>query len=240
MIDQTILVDLDAILDTRLATMSKIDVEAAIKAVADDRYRNRLRDDWDIITEGRVSKERFKEEYARRDVETLKRAMMTPMVKLVAGMTKAIQWRAAAQVDVRSITLLINTWPYVDLNKEQLEMYVACMSMYCAASTQIRTVCLSLEDLTPKRLDKTTDIWVTYAYDEWLTLHLKGLAENPIWETTLLTAQIMHNPVALKEEDLSNKETGEVYDPFVMHQAAMAEFIGIEFHPALAFSMVHS
>lgn len=235
--DQTILIDLDALVDTRLPVLSSLSPEGAA-TIMKNGYWDRQRDDFDEMSGGLIDLAAYKAAYAARDKETLKGAILTTLLHLVGPMTQELQRRQASKIEIGEIHLLVNIWPY-KLEDYEVEEYLNVIRHYVALSCKVNAVNASIEDLTPQALDKLADIYMTYNYDEWMTTHGEELRTNPLPMMTILTPAIMHNPEKLSKEELTDMKTGMEFNPFKLHQDVMSEFIGIEFHPAFVFSMVH-
>lgn len=234
---QTLLIDLDALVDTRLGTLSKISSDITAEIMTNG-YWDRMRDDFDVLSQNKIDINEYKRLYAERDVETLVNSIMTAALTLIGPMTQELQKRATRGVDVGEIEVLINFAPY-KLERELIDEYVEVIRNYLAITCKVSATFLPVAELNPLKLDQVADIWITYAYDEWMTLHNEALLTNRIPMMTILAPALMHNPDKLTKEELTDIRTGEEFNPFKLHQDIMAEFIGIEFHPSFVFSMVH-
>lgn len=234
---QTLLIDLDALVDTRLGTLNKISSDITAEIMGNG-YWDRMRDDFDVLSRNKIDIDEYKRLYAERDVETLASSIMTAALTLIGPMTQELQKRAARAVDVGEIEVMINFSPY-KLDRELIEEYVNVIRNYLAITCKVSGVHFSLAELTPTKLDQIADIWITYAYDDWLTLHNQALLTDRIPMMTILAPALMYNAEKLSKEELTDIRTGEEFNPFKLHQDIMAEFIGIEFHPSFVFSMVH-
>lgn len=237
MTKQTILLDLDAVLDTRLGSLSQVSPDAAV-AVMRNGYWEREQDNFDVLSGGLITLEQYKTAYAKRDETTLAASVLTRLVDVLGPITQELQRKQSAQVEVSEIHLLLNFYPY-KLEPATVEAFLASIKVYLAVSTQVRAVSYAPADLTPVNLDKLCDLYILYDYNEWIGLHRDALAAHPIPMTTMLAPELWHSKDALKPEYIVDKETGMTRNPFRLHQMIMAEFIGLEFHPIFLFSMVH-
>lgn len=235
--DQTIVIDLDAIFDTRIGTIAGINPVVAIEIVASERYRNRETADWGAITEGAISRAEFEAAYALRNKETLQRSVMTAMPKIIGDFTKSLQWKGIVQIDVDKVSIKVNLWPY-KFNSDERSVLRDCMAQYTSATATIEFIHVSMADMTPHRLDHLGDIWITYDYNEWMTHHTENLVKYRAPLMTVLCPKVLYNPEAFNEGDLVDKELSGVFDPFMVHQVTMCEFLGVEFYPSFTFSAV--
>ncbi len=235
--DQIIMVDLDALFDTRIATIAGLNPETGIKLIANDRYRKRTNANWTDITNGAITTEAFNEAYRNRDKETLTRATITKMPEIIGEFTKSLQWRGIVKIDVDKVSIKVNTWPY-KFTSDEKRVLRDCMAQYTSATATIEFVHVSLQDMIPSRLDELADIWITYEYNDWIAMHQDNLLRYRIPMMTILVPQVMYNEELINEEDYTDKELGGTYDPFKVHQVTMSEFIGVEFYPPFTFSSV--
>jgi hypothetical protein len=237
MTNQTILIDLDAILDTRLGTVSRIS-QGAAAAVMNNGYWERDEDNFSKLSGGEILNDEYAELYRKRDVETLKRSALTRIVDVLGPVTKALQEKQAARVEVKDICLKINIAPYEVTVAEGDEIATA-MRAYVAVNTIIEVVNIPLEKLTPDNLDALCDIYIFYDYNEWFKVHGNRLLEKPIPMMTIMVPMLMANKDSVTDNDLLDKDTGMAHDPFKLHQMILAEYIGVEFQPAFVFSVIH-
>lgn len=235
--DQTIVIDLDAIFDTRIGTIAGINPVVAVAIIANDVYRNRESEDWEVITEGAITNEEFNAAYAARNKETLQRSVITAMPKIIGDFTKSLQWKGIIQIDVDKVSIKVNLWPYKFTSEEKRTLR-DCMAQYTSATATIEFVRISMEEMTPHRLDSLGDIWITYGYNEWMAYHTENLVKYRIPLMTLLCPKLLHNPEAFNETDLIDAELKGTFDPFMVHQVTMCEFLGVEFYPPFSFSAV--
>ena len=72
-----ILIDIDTLLDTRLGLLHTLNPEAVKRVVVNDRYWLRDYDDWEVLTEGLVTKSQFDDAWKQRTTDILQHSMMT-------------------------------------------------------------------------------------------------------------------------------------------------------------------
>lgn len=236
MADQTILIDLDALMDTRLGALSQISTEAAV-AVMKNAYWERERDDFDELSGGLITKDQFKATYAARTVETLKASVMTSLLDIIGPITKELQRKQSGGVEVQAIRVVLNAAPY-QLSDEEAAAFIDVIRQYVALNAQVSLIYLPMEKRTPTNIDNLCDMYVTYDYDEWFTMHHQALAENPLPMLTFMIPALLQNPEKLKPEEMIDKETGMVKDPLKAFQMLLMEYLAIEFQPSFIFSIV--
>lgn len=116
-------VELDGLLDTRLATLILLDEAEAAKAL-DLGYRTRLSDDW-VKLGLAVDQATYDERYRLRDRKTLQAARPTGIVPMVHQLVGALGKMADNTPFVEAVTLDINFWPYQVSEAERQEILTA-------------------------------------------------------------------------------------------------------------------
>lgn len=233
MIDQRILVNLDTLLDTRLGAISRHSAPAAT-AVMRNGYWSRENDDFEKMSGGLITNARFKEIYDNRDQAVLKASYLTNIHHLLLGITKALQHKKAAGVEVGTIRLTVNVWPY-KFTAEECEVLVESLRGFVAVTTEIDTAYISLADQTPGRLNNDYDAAIIYDYDEWDILHRKEMDESPIPLFTMMMAAKLRNGCSLSDE-VYQTEDG-VVDPWKALTHYMTGRIALAIEPLFFFSI---
>lgn len=218
---RTLFIDLDSLLDTRLATLARLNPLAASELVKrDSDYRQRDMDDWDRLTDGAVSNEAFREAYAKRDKETLKLARPTNAVKLIHQISRALAEQAIFEPDVDRTKIAINTYPY-DLSPQEEEMIVGAVMVYCSIAAEVVAVNYSLEELTPAKVKEEWDGVVLYDFDHWLSLHTNELNTVRMPTHTFVSPALFVKPVGDYSELIIPGL--ESHTPFEVMELAMVE-----------------
>ena len=126
---QRALIDIDLVLDTRYGTLKRIDEKLADALVLSNVYRDRVHDQFDLITNGVIGREQFSDLYAARDEETLFHSKFTDFIYHFRKDVLAGLQRLERQVDIESIEVDINIFPYelmeseTDIIRMSLERY---------------------------------------------------------------------------------------------------------------------
>ena len=234
MSEQIILVDLDAIFDTRLGTIARINPLAAAELVngeAFEKYQAREKDDWTTLTNGVVSNEVFTQAYAKRDVDTLKASAVSNYGTLLQGIINDLENKMIHTPLVSKVELHINTYPYA-LNEAELDMLKLCASEYTGMMTDIKTVSYPPEILTPQLLDKNYAVYITYNFNDWLGHHHVRLLNHRMPQFTFLAAALY---VAVPTEaDLV--ETGVADLPLAVEHV-FSEWCSVILSPVSFFSL---
>ena len=235
MSEQKILIDLDAIFDTRLGTIAKLNSNAADALVNTPelflKYHSRTKDDWNELTNGNITVEAFNAAYRERNVETLKASAITNYGTLLQGIINDLETKMIHTPLVSSVELHINTWPYV-LNEGELDMLKLCASEYTGLLTEIKTVILRPEMLKPQILDKNYAVYITYNFNDWFGHHHVNLLNYRMPQFTFLAAALYVTTPT--EADLV--ETGVVDLPLAVEHT-FSEWCSVVLSPASFFSL---
>lgn len=237
MSDQTILIELDALLDTRLGALSRLGIEWPARLMADTPYWERETDDFGEQLGGAISTQAYQEVYNARgkDLEVLKASGLTMMPQLLGPMSRTLQARKIKGLDVVGrIRFLLNVYPY-PLEAEECEAFCEALRPYIALSAEIETVSLPLKDITPEYLASHCDLFILYHFDEWDKLQRENLMRTPIPEVTLMVPQLY--PRKPTEQDITS-ETGHRYDPFKLICLVYLEHLALEVQPVFLYSLI--
>lgn len=220
----TIMVELDALLDTRIACLSHLSNEQ-IKEIMDKGYHTRLIDEFPY-----VSFNSFKKIYSQRSKSVLQDAIITPVVYLVKEFAIKKLKQISNSPFHEKPRIIINTHPYV-LNDEEIISLAECLITVTEGYSDVQFVNLSKEELTVGYVKNNISILVMYESYEWLEYHGKIGAFPKITcpEVTLFAPAIYFKPrTPLKE--------GE--DPFKAMELITAPLIGLKLLPIELFSLV--
>lgn len=234
--EQRMLVFIDALLDTRIATLSRMAPEAAAELFSREQsmYWKRTDDNFEVMTNGAVTQAEYLEAYAKRDVATLKHSSMTSLVLLLSGMVASLDTLRNNTPTVTSVRVDLNMWPY-RLTPEQTELYATCVSAYAGMETPINPVFVPIESVTPDNMRNQWEAVILYDLDEWVTHHLGSLTVNKIPRQTLIA------PARSANEDVSPErlqKLGITEHPFAVVEREFAPMIGLDLLDGKYFSAI--
>lgn len=235
MTKQRILVDLDALQDTRLGTLARIDPQA-IRAMGDD-YWTRDSDNFEKLTGGKITNAQFQTLYKARDVETLKHSIATGTVHYLGLCTRTLQSMSTGPEQIEEITVTVNLHPYALTEGEQQSLLEG-LQTFLALSTKVEAIFKATPDLSPEYLDQYYDAYILYDFNEWDSYHRTSLIRHPIREFTLMAPALFLTGKEPTPEELCD-EDGRFYDPFKIVQMALYEWVILEHFPSGMFSMLH-
>lgn len=226
-------VELDALLDTRLATISKIDADAAVRMVKSEEYYVRKHD----VFSG-VGEEMYRLAWQDRNVDTLKRSMMTHVPLMLRELITKLEQDEEQTPFSTQLSIEVNTWPYQLSVEEQDTLLLAVMS-YGGIQTIPEVVCKHPSELTPEKVKKTYSGLIMYNYRDWLELHLAELQKWPCPRVTLLAPALYHGPEPDMEE-LQRQGLQPNISGFEVIEISMAESIGLQLLDIKYFSILRS
>ncbi|MNH68448.1 hypothetical protein D3C73_205290 [compost metagenome] len=223
--------DLDAMYDSRMGTLLRMrDDIAQILPLA--QYRQRTMDDWTTLTGGLITTEAFNEQYARRDLATLKRCIITGMVPVLMNYIDSLKERFFRGVDVSSISVDINSYPYV-IPGPIADTLQNCLRILLPTYVNVNMCRHSPESMTPTFLKKHYNGWITYDHDTWLTLHKEELLGVPINEVACITPKLFKKePEELVGDEI---EAFRDMDKHGLLELIMEDFLHIEHIPVSDF-----
>jgi hypothetical protein len=165
-------IELDCLLDTRLATLFLIDAEAA-ESVLRKGYLDRWTDDFPVKTE------LYEKVYRARDRKTLKNSIMTPMVRLCREFVHETLKQGTQGPYQYTPKIVINMYPYQLTDSEQ-ETIVRVVATAVKQVCDIQIVSYDYDQLNPAWVKKECSVLVMYRYPEWLEYH----SLNGQWKKT--------------------------------------------------------
>ena len=231
---QRILVELDALLDTRLATIARIHSESAVQLLTDDRYYERVIDDFEPMVG--VTKEAFRLAYAERNVETLANSRLTNIPMILNDLIARMERESTTTPFVESLEVHVNVWPYEMSNEERDELAMAVMA-FAGIQTLVHTVSFRPEVLTPVFVKSRYTGLILYNFREWMRHHLEAFKKHVMPRVTVLAPALFYDEVP-KREDIAGEDMREDLNPFTLSEIAMVEMFNLSLLKAEFFSLL--
>lgn len=228
--DQKLYVELDALLDTRIATLAQLSPSMAIHALHHG-YADRISDEMQLVAPD-VTNADYAAAYAARDVETLLVARPTQMAYVLHDIIVDME-REQRKVSpgINDLVIELNIWPYA-LEPDESRLIAAAVAARCGIDHYIDVVSIPTAQLTLDKI-KTSEwsIMIMYNFQEWWVAVMRRYKERPTGVPTccmvapalLLTTQGADDP---KPRTLPD---GRVLDPFDTLVMCMADIIGLQF-----------
>lgn len=233
-----LLLDFDALFDTRMGTLLKLDPTIAdgfdLKA-----YRGRTLDDFERITGGRITQSAFQSAYASRDVDTLKNSLVTGILPLIVEYIDSLKERIFRKMDVTFIGVDVNIWPYSLAAPVINEYRDIITGLLPAHVDRVRMVRISPDELEASVFSSIYNGWVTYDFNAWISKHLNGIIETPAKGTTVILPKLfVKDPEQYYGEKGLTEEAIRESDKHGLFALLMADILTLEYLSAAHFSFV--
>jgi hypothetical protein len=210
--DQHILCEIDALIDTRLPSIARVNPDAAAKMV-NDYYWLRLSDDFEKYTGGLVTNEAYKAQYAKRDVDTLRGGLGTEMCLSLTSIFANLCDQRINTPLVTDVKLTINFYPYI-LAEEEIEAFLTSIAVFTNNEVKLGHVWLSPDEITPAFLDADYSAYILYDFNNWMRFQEQRFIDKVIPSITVFAPAI--SAVGdFTEEDITVANVG-VVSPFEM------------------------
>lgn len=237
-----ILIDLDVLLDTRIATLVQLDPDEAMRLL-ESGFTSRVTDDLSGMN-STISNEAYQEAYKNRDVETLKTSRMTNYIFELAILIKQMTENLAKDnTRVLDPCVVINYYPYKELDDEVLKQIIYAVEQYITTAVTIKSVYLSPEELDLKAM-KSSDIltYITYDFQVWFESAFSvkkgrnGIISYP--KLTIIAPKIMPKVDSFDHLDADSKKILQNKTPFEFMKIYWAPMFGIEYCPIEMMSLI--
>lgn len=228
------LVELDCLLDTRLGTLEHYSPPIAYTVYQNPDYFKRDWDNWEGLSKGGITNNKFWELYAQRDVEVLSKSRPTSILGFLGKITKELDMARITSPEVEHIQVDVNVFPY-ELSETEKDQLRTLVFHYCALGTEVNVVSLSLKSITPQLLKERYDGLILYEFDNWFTHHVNTLNHVLIPRHAVFApALYIKDPAELLEE--TPEEFLDI-SPFAQFEMALIERISLELLNAKEFSV---
>ncbi len=225
---QKILIELDCLLDTRIGTIAMMGDELATQ-VLNNGYHTR-EEDW---FEG-IDNDKFKELYARRDIETLKYSTITTFLPLLKHLCNLIYEEAISRPYHSGPEVYVNIYPYY-MTGDTANYISSAIKHWVGSTADIHIVRTEPKDMVP-RFCKEYALIVMYNPTEWFNLHVPEMIRNHLRDITLYIPQIYQNKKP-SEQELSKIEN-ETINPFIALEIIMKTLIDVTLLDVSFFSII--
>lgn len=234
-----VLVELDALLDTRIATVARLYPQQAAKLL-NQHYRNRPSDQFKILIP-ELDEDAYASAYAGRDTDTLAAARPTDMVIILSDIVDDLVTQIATGSPlVNSLSVEVNTYPY-KLTSEEMDELSKAVSELTGIVVPVTAVYIPYESLDYDviRANKYS-VMVLYNYQDWFSKSHRKYTTRPVGcpDVTIVAPALVVNGADLREEQKFTLPNGRVMDPFDATTAAVADLVCFTFLPVAAFSLI--
>lgn len=165
----TMFVELDAILDTRLATLYGMGEDVVYRAFRNN-YSKRVTDDFYWLTD--EEKVNFNLLYKNRNRLTLRDAVLTPIVTLMREFVIATITQSMETPFIMTPKIVVNIHPY-KLLPEEIDVQLAVYRSLTKGKCTIEIVDMPIEQITPAYVKRNLSAIILYSPAEWLETHAR-------------------------------------------------------------------
>lgn len=237
--EQRILVELDALLDTRIATIARLDPGIAADIVG-PRYFNRPTDQFHLL-DNRIDDVAYQMAYASRDLDTMAIARPTAALDWLGKMVRDLekQFEEGAPT-VTSLAVDVNVYPY-RLSDEEAAQVGMSIAYYIGKFTSVNVINVPLAELSFAyiRAHRYTAV-ILYNFKEWIEASFKQYGDKQpmgVPAVTMFVPSLMADYTEYMDEKNRRLPDGRLLDPYEVTRETFAPFIGLEFTPSGLFSL---
>lgn len=230
-LDHNLLLDLDALYDTRFGTLLRLSKAAAIQVVRNG-YQVREIDDFERLSEGLVTNEVYQKAYAERDLDTLKKSIITGIPAVLITHIETLRERLERGVNVERISVTVNTWPYLlpgPVISAIIEALGVLLPEYCSVTSRR----IDMSKTGPQALQSAYDGWCTYDFDSWFAKHHEELLYRRANDLTVILPRLHIS--APEEYETQEDEAMNKLDKPSLQAMVLEEFIHLEHLPVVDF-----
>ena len=233
---QAMYIELDALLDTRLATLIRLSDQLAKQAI-DNGYRNRDSDRWDRLGLD-VDQPRYDELYRQRDKQTLKLARPTNLLVAIERTLEDLKLQAMVGPGEEKTTLFINLYPYHFDSEREIEAIKMALRYHLGASQPIETGFYAPEQLTPGLINNNWQSVFSYDFNEWLVAQVENLKAQRLTRTTFVSPALYWNDPPETDDDTYIEEFEANVSPFGALELSLTEWLALHLLDPVVFSVV--
>lgn len=238
----TVLVDLDSLLDMRIAIIDKIAPKIGSEIVK-DWYHTRNVDNFGR-TGTPLTDERFQEAYRNRSVKDISHATMTQMCVYINAVIMRYNQRAGLPFGNDSYSISVNINGY-DLSDKAKDVLILSMTQYTGGIAEIDIVDIPLDDLTVDLIKRTFTHVIMYDFNAWLERHKERFSHVQMPEVTFLVPRLhiagttteQLNKIETQVKEMMNEDLTDV---FYRTSLALSVFVCIVWLDVRLFSFITS
>ena len=218
----SVFVDLDSLMDTRLALLyyhfpDKIDTILSI-------YPFRLSDDYP----GVVDYATFLDLYKERNKEILLLSVITPIVYLLKDFVEKAIENLTQSIQPAPPKIFLNIYPY-QLSEEEVSVIVNALLSSIGKKVDLEVVNMSNKEITPEFLKACVNIYFKYDYYLWLdeVTEINKEWKSKCPEVKFICPSIL--PIEAKNVKKAFTADGIPVDPFKYFRLGLSSIFDIEF-----------
>lgn len=235
---QRLLVELDALLDTRIGTIARGWPELASEFL-NKQYATRISDEFNLL-HPMIDLALYRQAYRERDAETLMASRPTELFYRLKTIMAALEMRMMEGLpECEDVKLDINIWPY-ELSNEVKEEIVLTLEDHCAVTAEVSLVSIPYQELTTDRIlrDGWTFLYM-YNYHEWLRFHFEKCdrVPTPIPLVTVIVPALVTEVQKVADFAKQHPQVTKSADPFESLHVFFGQIINIQVSTVDEFSL---
>lgn len=226
---------LDEILDTRAAVLDMINHEATLELLM-NKYHERVVDDWETLTDGKIKNEDFKKIYSTRNKEVLKHSRISNFIPYISGFINDAENMFGYNPTINPPKIYLNIFPYTDLTEEELKDIKNSISYHCKCLlTQIEFCCYDQKSLTPNLIKNDFSFTFMYNFEEWKNKHIEAIGKQELMGVYINAPKLYISEIP--EEEVADIGNGLKMSAWQATEMAMLPFMVLNLVPANIFSI---
>lgn len=235
--DNAIYLELDSILDTRIATVDLIDPQFATELVFNNSYWKRNTDDFSVFKPDFNHKDYF-DRYSKRNNDTLYRAKLTTLLIFLQSIKEKLVKHIIDSPEQNQLNYVVNSYPYQlsDVVKEDI---VLALRHYLGLYANIEIRYIPYSQMTLKFIKTSFSDMFLYNFLEWLaaTHHTFDPKVGAPAVSLYVPALFVDSKNLPTKDDVLKTNEGNL-GPMESAKLFFAEFINLNFFPIENFSLI--
>lgn len=189
-------IDIDSLLDTRLAVLKILDPNLALTLIENERYHYRIIDSFGYITNTI-----FNQYYKRRNNTVLKQATVTNIVDILFSEIVTLKTKPGFYNPLKPIPIHINIFPYSLEEKEKENIIKVMYNILVIDNIEITITDRSFDRISPIYVDNNYICLFMYNGLKWLEYHVltKSLLSRNLPTTRLYVPALMEKPIIMNQ-----------------------------------------
>ena len=238
MSNQTVYVELNTLMDTRLACVESIYDANTAQELLKGAYDKRVSDDWSAILP-KLSTKAIEDLYTHHDITILARAMMTNMVSVLKDFIAEVNKGTSGNPLADPVSIHINTAPY-NLPESHCQVIVNSIAHHVGI-TDIKTINVPRHITTPAFFQGTYKTVFMYDFIPWFTMHHSALRKQHLSEMVWYVPKLKAFGEAAQNMEASLDETATMFfkkmNVWDAATIALTGYMNLQFLDIKAFNM---
>lgn len=225
-----ILVELDALLDTRLGTLASIDIDIANEIGQSEKYYNRYSDVMSQI-DSRIDDKVFRDRYLKRNVSVLQNSLMTDVIHLVCIGLESMMDNVHRGILPKDVRVHINTYPY-KIERNLKDLLEAAVLNHIPYEVAVSTVSIDYYNLTPGNLKANYRELYIYDIEPWIEIHKNTILDSPMTDIQIVLPKLSTS---------GNDPTADSFDmePFLARELLFKPYLSLNYIDLKYFTYNH-